>query len=377
MTKIASGRFTGLDSLRGIAASAVVLNHLQLLLLPGNAAPWLMDTPLRLLVNGRLAVLAFFVLSGFVLTLPMMSGRYGGYSDFMIKRMCRVYLPFLFVMVVSILLWRLTYNAAFADTVHWDEWEVPVDWRHILGHVLMIGVDDQHSLNPPMWTLILEMRVSLIFPLLVLFCRKFGAWALPISMILGYMSAKAYNLSGGGTGFYVAENGLGAIALTLYYVQFFIMGILLAIYREAVMKYVSMVPTWSVLLAMGAALLIPVETFSMVPYLVKELWYGFLAAYLVGMIMANGWVNKKVSVEPFHYLGKISYSLYLIHSPIILAMAYLLAGTLPMWAIALGSLPLVGLASVLTHHFIEVPAKDIGSALTRKLRSRRAKLATS
>lgn len=377
MTKRDNGRFTGLDSLRGIAACIVVLNHLQLLLLPGNVAPWLMETPLRLLVNGRLAVLAFFVLSGFVLTLPIMSGRYGGYSDFMIKRVCRVYLPFLFVMVFSILMWRFTYNAAFSDVVHWNDWEVPVDWKHILGHVFMIGVEDQHSLNPPMWTLILEMRVSLIFPLLVIFCRKVGFWALPISIVVGYISAKAYNLSGGGTGFYVAENGFGAIALTLYYVQYFIMGILLAIYRETVVKYVSKIPTWSLLMVTGAALAIPVEALNVVPYLVKELWYGFLAAGLVGMIMANSWVNKKVSVQPFHYLGKISYSLYLIHSPIILGMAYLFAGTLSMWVIALGALPLVILASVLTHHFIEMPAKDIGSALTRKLRKRRAKLIAS
>ena len=155
------------------------------------------------------------------------------------------------------------------------------------------------------------------------------------------------------------------------------MGILLAIYRTHITKIAARVPIWLLLFATGAALIIPVEALDVVPYLVKELWYGFLAAYLVGMIMANGWVNKKLSVEPFHYLGRISYSLYLIHSPIILAMAYLLAGMLPMWIIAIGSLPLVLIASVLTHHLIEIPAKDLGSALTRRLRKRKAELVTS
>ncbi len=81
-----TGRWKGLDGLRGLAAIVVVLHHslltspsLALAYFGGPKAPvgspsWLLTyTPLHLVWAGPEAVLVFFVLSGFVLTLPVLT----------------------------------------------------------------------------------------------------------------------------------------------------------------------------------------------------------------------------------------------------------------------------------------------------------------
>ena len=62
-------RFRELDSLRGLAAITVVFHHFSRICSP-QIIHVLDRTPLRILVAGHQAVILFFLLSGFVLTLP-------------------------------------------------------------------------------------------------------------------------------------------------------------------------------------------------------------------------------------------------------------------------------------------------------------------
>ena len=62
-------RLRELDSLRGLAAITVVFHHFSRICSP-QIIHVLDRTPLRLLVAGHQAVILFFLLSGFVLTLP-------------------------------------------------------------------------------------------------------------------------------------------------------------------------------------------------------------------------------------------------------------------------------------------------------------------
>ncbi|KAB2654281.1 MAG: acyltransferase, partial [Verrucomicrobia bacterium] len=73
-------RLGGLEALRGMGAFVVLLHHCGLAFLPfvyfGNPAPrhfageaWIHATPLALFVAGHFAVVVFFVLSAFVLSL--------------------------------------------------------------------------------------------------------------------------------------------------------------------------------------------------------------------------------------------------------------------------------------------------------------------
>jgi peptidoglycan/LPS O-acetylase OafA/YrhL len=76
-------RVKTLDAVRGLAALVVALDHAYLTVPEGirtgihsYAEPWfwLRYSPLRLMLQGSAAVMAFFVLSGFVLILPFLDG---------------------------------------------------------------------------------------------------------------------------------------------------------------------------------------------------------------------------------------------------------------------------------------------------------------
>ena len=77
--KKAGKHFVQLDSLRGLAAGAVVLHHWNIIWglsgAPKLGQAALQIFPLKLLTTGHSSVVMFFVLSGFVLSLPQVRGR--------------------------------------------------------------------------------------------------------------------------------------------------------------------------------------------------------------------------------------------------------------------------------------------------------------
>src|SRR5436305_607603 len=98
----AGRRIPELDALRGIAAAVVLTFHWLAVMPAWNAdtrhdggAYLLLNavkyTPLHVFAAGPEAVLLFFVLSGFVLALPFVEGRAGGYLPFLVRRAFRIY----------------------------------------------------------------------------------------------------------------------------------------------------------------------------------------------------------------------------------------------------------------------------------------------
>ena len=128
-------RFAALDGLRGLAALVVVFGHLanaswpafSNVGRPGAGVPpvggvnWLVHrTPLELLVAGHEAVIVFFVLSGFVLTLPLMGrGRRFDPLAYYPRRVARLYLPVWAAVAVAVFLHVLVARHATAGMSWW------------------------------------------------------------------------------------------------------------------------------------------------------------------------------------------------------------------------------------------------------------------
>src|ERR1700722_527969 len=105
-------RIEYLDSLRGLAATQVVINH-SFLIFPilysafsrepiTNRVVWvLVYTPFHLFWDGAEAVTFFFVLSGFVLALPYFNGRAPFYPSYLVRRFFRIYVPYIIVVTLS------------------------------------------------------------------------------------------------------------------------------------------------------------------------------------------------------------------------------------------------------------------------------------
>jgi peptidoglycan/LPS O-acetylase OafA/YrhL len=129
---------------------------------------------LRPFTNSALAVIVFFVLSGYVLALPYIRGTQIPYRHFLVRRFCRIYIPFAASLSVALLLYHLTDRRPIRATSTWFNtlWPLSMGLSGVAKHLLMLGTAANIKLNPVMWSLIYEMRISLLFPLLIMCCKN-------------------------------------------------------------------------------------------------------------------------------------------------------------------------------------------------------------
>ncbi len=152
----ASGRFEFLDSARGIAAWSVLVYHTirayNYEVGDTPLTPWTLAT-LKVLFNGSEAVSFFFVLSGFVLASSLKDLKGGFYfPNYILRRLFRIYPLYIVAVVVAFFL--------SAD--------------HKLFYLLqeLLLTSGVHRLLPPGWTMGIELVLSLLMPVLLLTLRE-------------------------------------------------------------------------------------------------------------------------------------------------------------------------------------------------------------
>ena len=146
-------RYNELDSLRGLAAVTVVFGHLEALVFDAPivaGSGWthwrhilelLNRTPLTVIMSGGSAVRFFFVLSGFVLMLPYLRHKENPYAPYLVKRICRIYLPYLAAVAIAVLGNAMLGGhplPGFGGSAT-ETWSVPVSAKVVLQHIVMLG----------------------------------------------------------------------------------------------------------------------------------------------------------------------------------------------------------------------------------------------
>jgi peptidoglycan/LPS O-acetylase OafA/YrhL len=362
-------RLGELDSLRGLAALAVVLHHLVLAFKPDQPpssflsllnlhpkAGWawwrLLDTltPVHLLVAGREAVILFFVLSGFVLSIPLQKAA-TSYAPFAARRVCRIYLPYLGALALAV-----GFNAAFStggipSLGSWFQktWTLPVRWTEIRDHLVFIGHYDWMRFNTAFWSLVYEMRISLLFPLLMVPVRL--GWK--ASVIAIATLTPAYLVFGDSTPL-LAECGI-----TLHYAGFFVLGALLARHRVVLAQWTA--ESSRMRLAVLAALCGALLNYG----LLSRSRYGEMAVQCMVaagagllIVLATGIPSwRSFLTRPLlRWLGAISYSLYLLHGTVLFSLIYLLYPAMGWRPVAAIYIPLSLAAAYGFHRLVERPS---------------------
>ena len=139
-------RLLFLDSLRGLAALQVLIFHVNNALLGDN------EFIARVFINGVSPVSFFFVLSGFVLTLPFIKGnRNINIFQFSVKRIFRIYPLY----IVLIFLLGLIYN---------------YDTKFMIKESSLFF--SQNKIIFPSWTLTIELIGSIYIIILTLFLNR-------------------------------------------------------------------------------------------------------------------------------------------------------------------------------------------------------------
>lgn len=345
-------RFAQLDSLRGIAAFAVFLGHIVYALDWSNAPVfWILDSsPLALAWDGGAAVVVFFILSGYVLFQPWLLGKEPAYAAFMVRRVTRIYLPF--AVVASLCCLSLTYLGAPRFEVGGSEASGALALWH---NLLLTG--KYNILNPPGWSLIEEMRISVVFPLLAVAVRAIP-WR--ISLCLSVFASIALSRLNNMDLPYL----LTTLGGTARWVMLFVLGAVLAKYRVAIDAWYSRLSNLDKLSLVGVAVLLYSAKFAtFLPLHAGKYiaWLG-LAIMFVG-VAHSARIARAFKFSLLVFLGRISFSLYLVHYPIMLA-----AAAWSPWPVAVTVLASLIFAT-LFHTFVEAPLHRLGVNLTRPRKS--------
>jgi len=172
-------RFPALDGLRGLAALYVVLHHAYMLFLVPNT---FYDRWLGFMKYGGISVSLFIMLSGFCLALPVFGNNgflRGGARQFLVKRARRILPPYYAALFCSLILNFVTYGAVFAP------YSVKDGLKSLVSHVLVIhnilgnwenGFYGDYRINGVLWSIPVECQIYLVFPLLLLLWPRLKAW---------------------------------------------------------------------------------------------------------------------------------------------------------------------------------------------------------
>lgn len=331
----AEGETNNFTLLRLLLSVAVVFGHFKLL--SGTAYP---PFPFNL---ADAAVDCFFIVSGFLIALSYARTR--GLWPFYVRRFFRLYPMYACIVLVqtgimlSMLpngpfsemhatLRYLAVNLTFANFLQYDIGGV-LHGLHVPG------------INPSLWTLKIEIGFYLFVPLIFLAIRRWG-WKSLLAIFLASVAYQAVALHFGEPRF--AKQLPGQM-------QFFVVGMALYLYARdfRVPRWISPIVTVAFLAAW--TYLHPIEP-GICPLIVGAFVFCFALCTPV-----------------VHMRTDMSYSVYLVHGPLIQTLLLLgLFQDTPLFFA--GVLSAVLLLSLIAEHLVERPGNELGRKLSGRLTRR-------
>lgn len=373
-TRPDDGRVPALDGLRGLAALYVLLGHCWLYTFtdaatrfPSNTSPdWL-----EWLMFGRLAVVFFLVLSGFSLAVGAArhGWRLGGLVRFLRRRAWRILPPYWAALVFSVLVsWAVVRASHFGP---------PGPKSVLVFGLLAQDVVWAPTPNGTFWSIAVEAELYLVFPLMLLLRRRLGpvvllaAVTLPV-IALGLL-AEGQNPSE------------GRIGLTPHLAPLFTLGLVAAGVLVAPERVRRLPWPWLTALA-GVPVLVLIllqgSAWTVNHYFWVDLALGPAMALLVAGVAVGrpAGLLRLLDSRPLRGLGRFSYSLYLVHLPIVMTVHRKLALRLTdddltqFWITLLLAVPLSLFCSWVFATIFELPFQRYRSwaALRVALRTRRS-----
>lgn len=311
-----------LEGIRGLCALYVVMHHVVLQFIT-PVDDKVFKYTYAFFKQGHYAVDIFIVISGYCLMLPLTRGNnYTLKPDFLLKRAKRIYLPYLLAMVLALVL--INTLIGYKTSNYWDL-SLPVTTKAIVLHLFLlhdIFKDTVYRINYPFWSISVECRIYVLFPLLLLVWRRFGILPTLLSSIVIAIIFWVISLSGGNN---IALDSSGVNP----YIILFCLGMIAAEFTFNPARNITPIQTAAaamISIAITAAGLWLKKHHN--SYLVEELidlgiGSVFFAALLY--IRNHSWLQKALSVKPLAFLGTFAYSIYLLHGMFIqLIWKYLL-----------------------------------------------------
>ena len=366
-----NAHITAFDTVRGLAALSVVFSHYI------GAYGWPTEkqvlkqawtySPLHIVWDGFAAVSLFYVLSGLVLSIKYFrQSRHPDLSQyslshFLTSRVFRIWPPYLVIFLLSYALRRwvdLFEGAAIPPANAWlfSTWNSSIPLLKLVREGFLLQQGD-YALVPQGWTLPIELAISFLVPVGILLASRHTGWLAFFTLML-----------------------IGPLGAT-YFVFHFAVGILLAKYHGDIRTWLEPRRGWKiVVLLLGLFLYtfrytLPVyfswKLSASIPWLVT----GVGSALVLMVVIASERVQTFLSLSWLRFIGKVSYSIYLIHFLVLILLTPRLFQLIDAPPSALALTWLLGAAftvivtiglAALSYRFVEVPSMTLGKALPKR-----------
>ena len=360
-----------LDGIRAIAALYVLISHIWYQIWPAANPPFgysQRPTGLTLaatswLYYGHFAVVVFIVLSGFCLMLPVIKNKVwlrGGVLEFFKRRSRRLLPPYYLALLLSLLLIYL-----FINTKTGSQWDIsiPVTAVGIVANALMLqDFIAVTQINYVFWSLAVIWQLYLVFPLLVVCWRRLGGLGTTVMVaLLSYSTVVILEI------IQIQDIPPQYIGLIFNFVLGMLAATIIFSEDRTWLQLRWQIP-WEIILAilsLSIILLTYIWGFDLV-----EANLAFIdtlcALATFSLILAaarpgRNLIRTVLSWRHLVFIGTFSYSLYLIHAPLIqLLWQY---GLQPLhlgaiaefgWLIGIGT-PLILLVSYIFFYCCERP----------------------
>ncbi|BAL78853.1 putative acetyltransferase [Bradyrhizobium cosmicum] len=288
-----------------------------------STPPWIECAYFR---EGGFLVDLFFVLSGMVMSMSYVQSDFGRFSlrDFMVRRFARIY-PLHIVMLIVLLLFRLLrislVSVGLIAAIP-AVFEVNNAYSFVLNVFLLhsLGFVDYLNWNAPSWSISVEFYTYLVFGLVVLCAQRLGSlrWLYVASALFVVVSWLLLVV-------WIGREEIGAQydwGILRCFTSFFL-GVL-------TVKAVSYVPRTFSRVAKGAlqfaALLLALVNVCIIDY---WNWLSFFAPFTFSIFLGSllafpdaAVIPRLLVVKPLVWVGKRSYSIYMVHAVVILFAEY-------------------------------------------------------
>lgn len=356
-----SGRIHYIDGIRAFAALAVVVLHILQMrglrletagVIPGfdysgALTSGIVSDVIRVLISlflnfGTLAVKLFIVISGYTIMISVVKSKdglpKGGIIGYMKRRIKRIWPPYYAALAISILVILVIPGMSTMTFNRYHDIALPLTTEAVVSHALFIHTwfpQYAQTINTPMWSIAVEEQIYILFPLVLLpfWRRRQGLMMIVSSMVIGwglmlflpleiYHSTRAWFLilfALGATGVSINLSDRPSDKMLREKVPWGPLGIGLLIAWFVAAKIVP-----KVLGLEDAASSMRIEAFTDV--LFGGAWMAFLVHFTE--VWKRGIPKRSLLAvfdsKPAVSLGLFSYSIYLMHVPIISVLTMVL-----------------------------------------------------
>lgn len=352
---ISTGYF---DGIRGVAVLLVWLSHTS-----GRdqaAVSWLTFTGV-----GHIGVMLFFVLSGYLLSMPIASGITFNFRSYILRRFLRI-APLYYLVIITVYLYQQYSSNISEKYLHINDGLIG-----LIKHLFFIKGDSLF------WTISAEFIFYLILPPLALFLVKKRYKAL-IFLAVGSIAYSFYHLL-----IYAKISNLPGLKIVdirhaSQFLDVFVVGVIfgfLSVDKKAKFYYTKHAKKLD-LIAFYTFVITMILTFTLIAkhflvfnqpfYLFRFISIGYAFAFgfiLLSTHLGNTILRNIFQLKIFMFSGIVGYSWYLLHFPV---LAFINGFDLIPPVKLILSTGLITIISLISYLFIEEPFIKLGKKITLK-----------